>query len=1581
MWWLKWLVLVTGRQINPVSVLLPYTVGEYNRVNVTLQAYGGCYRWRVQRPNVVKIRNAIGFELEEGIDKLATDIYMDSGEEVGNASECHNMVVVSQWYDKSLKKKAIETREKSWVFAEDILKDGDGGVKCEVYVARIERIVIETTAKSLAVGGVETLTIRAFDNEGNVFTSLEGLRFQWEIENPNIIAIASLKNDVYRPTPIRRTIHERGEESDIILLKGLVSGRTLVKTRLIEDGYQDIEATQVWLDVIEPIVVVPNHLILPPLAQVNLGVKVLKDKETPSQAKLVAQPHQNFTWTSSSPDRASVHMHNGHVIIKPGAPVPSTIMVQVSDKRNLNNTDSTTIYIRHPHSLRLMHAQIRIDDNHLRNKVLAPLEDIYQKQFHPELGSGAGGAKLLKSNSLTWKRPTWYITKNQPLLVGTDLLTADLESIYIPRNADFKINATEGIEILWTSKAQSLAVIVPRTAVSGTISAQFKSIAASENHTYTPNQDIVVHQKFVVVEQIRLEHFPQIKSPDDQFVVGINTQTFIASENPIVLPIVHEAEFSVTGGSGNYKVESSNPDICKVLSNSIQSNISIKTSKQDGLAIITIMDEMNSENLYRIPCVAARIRNIVYDPQFKQIPLTNRETSIPIRATPIISANISQSPHWKTGIAEFFSQCHINILHTATRGAALSLNVIPPANIYECSRLKVITNYQEPQILELAAANMDSEIITTTIQLEYFAPLKIQLPKPKVSHKAITANHTVTSARIASSVAIAIDSSLNIQILGGPSVRSGCTRTLDVNKKDQSKVKISKVGGDFEGSGEFKQNFKLSCLDKITLYEINFNIRTKCTDNSHPSLNAQLMVGCSIPQKVRVIPVESRNPEFMPAENRTWQIVDGKHPNHRKPPVIPAENKIFFTIGDRHTFQPVAWDNFGRELLNISSFNPRWWLSSDETVTLKPDGDCIALSTDLDSFKGKLSVALIRSKADVGEGWIKSDVGNDRYIAASLEIAAARHPVFGNIISDEPLIYLPNWAYRVLVLNGSGRYNYTLSPPTAAHILAVDHGSGTPPQTSVFKPDWTIIDLNLDTIGLGHSYSSFDDALVQSLELGNATLIVEDKSLLGAKPITLKMSFNAVTHLELALYDEIIDSRGQATKILKAHSTKSPTLREIQTDLDYKIEFTAKSNYREFHPVLTNALATGVTVNPPAKLTNTTSFSVSNTGRYFISGYLLGHNKTKIVQTNSIELLAHFPLKVEPSELILLPDGSTCEIKIQGGSSGIGSYGISSGDRSVVQVIDSEDDPKIPFHKIVTGHKGKTLLNVIRNGGQSTEDRAPIITVEVAQPTRTGLVLNGKLFVNNAATQLIGIPNRRTGRIIGQLLTAQNKPFTIGLLGLTDDSELYQPRYKCDFALTSDSPKVVAFVNDDLQGQSLVSKLEGRGKIAASFVSLKPGNARITFSSQCGPTSGWTKFSRFADSTTVVVMVTEDSSAIKEIETVTAKGILTDLQLPLEANNPHAQTFGEPLRVLGNSKYTFTLPWDIGSYEFFCKDVTANPMDCITSSNITPINHANVKNDRELNIATGHVVGQYFTIAIRGTTSKQVRKNSFVTSS
>ena len=105
---------------------------------------------------------------------------------------------------------------------------------------------------------VDTLSVQAFDRQGNLFTSLEGMGFDWNIKNLNVLAHSKLGQSSYKMTPTRKRIEEAGQYSDVVLVRGKTTGYTQVSVR---EKLSSISSDEVQLVISENLMLLPTHLL------------------------------------------------------------------------------------------------------------------------------------------------------------------------------------------------------------------------------------------------------------------------------------------------------------------------------------------------------------------------------------------------------------------------------------------------------------------------------------------------------------------------------------------------------------------------------------------------------------------------------------------------------------------------------------------------------------------------------------------------------------------------------------------------------------------------------------------------------------------------------------------------------------------------------------------------------------------------------------------------------------------------------------------------------------------------------------------------------------------------------------------------------------------------------------------------------------------------------------------------------------------------------------------------------------------------------------------------------------------------
>jgi len=239
--------------ISAVSARLPSEKAESQEassapiaVSMVVSAAPGCFEWSSRDPSVVNVT-------------LQDDARCNSDDESGSAliTSVHNSTNLTDT-------EVLATQE-----------DKDVVLAVEVYVAPIHEIQILTTVRRLPLFEEETLQVQAFDETGNVFSSLNGLGFQWTTmleANPRAddsktpLAIQRISES--RITPIMGLEQEYfGRFGFKIGVIGKVTGRALVKSELVHvaaGGIGEEIFDIVAIDVVETIELCPGDAILIP---------------------------------------------------------------------------------------------------------------------------------------------------------------------------------------------------------------------------------------------------------------------------------------------------------------------------------------------------------------------------------------------------------------------------------------------------------------------------------------------------------------------------------------------------------------------------------------------------------------------------------------------------------------------------------------------------------------------------------------------------------------------------------------------------------------------------------------------------------------------------------------------------------------------------------------------------------------------------------------------------------------------------------------------------------------------------------------------------------------------------------------------------------------------------------------------------------------------------------------------------------------------------------------------------------------------------------------------------------------------
>jgi hypothetical protein len=203
------------------------------------------------------------------------------------------------------------------------------------------------------------LDIVGYDNVGNIFSGLDGFRFDWSIVSGDKHLKFINKPDGYKKKRVN-------ESTDIAYVKGLTPGEAQLKVRVFEPGYETIKPAEVYILVIDPFIIEPQRpvYILPTSAFVYKLTKLAKMDNGDMSRLPISLPNQQYEWSNQDHAVGRIHQDGKFISDK----TEGRSLITVTDKKNDNNTDEVMIRVVLPYRISMQvfdvsdFEQVEIDD-------------------------------------------------------------------------------------------------------------------------------------------------------------------------------------------------------------------------------------------------------------------------------------------------------------------------------------------------------------------------------------------------------------------------------------------------------------------------------------------------------------------------------------------------------------------------------------------------------------------------------------------------------------------------------------------------------------------------------------------------------------------------------------------------------------------------------------------------------------------------------------------------------------------------------------------------------------------------------------------------------------------------------------------------------------------------------------------------------------------------------------------------------------------------------------------------------------------------------------------------------------------
>jgi nuclear pore complex protein Nup210 len=485
-----------------------------------------------------------------------------------------------------------------WITAKDKIT-GDV-LRCETKVGRIHSLQILTNMRSIDVDDINILEVQAFDEEGNVFSTVEGMKFQWRIEeNTQSLRKIPIKEAHFKTTKKKHEMERKSFSTDIVLLKGLKTGKSRVSVQLIEDGYQSVSKAEIWLSVIEPFTLDPNHPIyIMPNSEFQYGILRIKAEQKYSRVSL---PSDEFIFFSDNEQKGRI-FNDG--VFKSYDQI-GNVTVTAQDVAIDSNKAQGLVYIVPPDQLEVelydvTHrvSEIGVDDY---------AERIYGSYSDQELNS------VKKENlMIELHQNTWILVEERYYLVNMFLFDEAKHRIELTENLvfDFSLN-TEFIDVFDVNRVSSsnsqksnlylikAKKVIQRTSAVGTLT----EVATNDELVYPFNFDrLVVERGVQITSQVGIIHpTPEIRLP----YLGYHKQPNKGIEKQLwSLPAI--------GGTGTYTWSSADERVTLVKNSKISREIGEVRGNNEGQTTIKVQDSLNPFNFATITVHVTKIGSLTW---------------------------------------------------------------------------------------------------------------------------------------------------------------------------------------------------------------------------------------------------------------------------------------------------------------------------------------------------------------------------------------------------------------------------------------------------------------------------------------------------------------------------------------------------------------------------------------------------------------------------------------------------------------------------------------------------------------------------------------------------------------------------------------------------------------------------------------------------------------------------------------------------------------------------------------------------------------------------------------------------------
>lgn len=238
-------------RLNVPRLLLPRLVEVASNYTLHLVDVDerSCYEWHSSRPEVATV------SAQDSCSQTAT--------------------VSSVWGQPSRQTATVLARETS---------TGET-LRCDVIIDQVASLKVVTTTRVLLLeDSPELLEVQGFNQQGDTFSSIEGMSFDWSLQQyePVLRFVPASEWPYELPSPGLLLWESKGRRGWAVLLEGRAAGTARVSVRPMHTAYKDLTPQDLELRVVDSVQLEPSTVYLLPGCQACFRLQRLMQGRPPS---------------------------------------------------------------------------------------------------------------------------------------------------------------------------------------------------------------------------------------------------------------------------------------------------------------------------------------------------------------------------------------------------------------------------------------------------------------------------------------------------------------------------------------------------------------------------------------------------------------------------------------------------------------------------------------------------------------------------------------------------------------------------------------------------------------------------------------------------------------------------------------------------------------------------------------------------------------------------------------------------------------------------------------------------------------------------------------------------------------------------------------------------------------------------------------------------------------------------------------------------------------------------------------------------------------------------------------------------